>query len=127
VADSESSTPGKPGTARDAFLGYVYQAEVALLGLTRRRVESANPEWALTIEVFDDVAFQRGKESPEEFLQSKGSLNNARPVTDTSPDIWKTLRNWTSLVDGRHHFVRVEPPAFRSRRGCLSRQGFVRL
>ena len=90
------------GTARDAFLGYVYQADVALLELTRRRVESANPEWALTIEVFDDVAFQRGSEPPEVFLQSKGSLKSVRPVTDRSPELWKTLRNWATLVSEGH-------------------------
>jgi hypothetical protein len=79
-----SETSGGPtGTARDAFLGYVYQAEVALLELTRRRSESAEPAWSLTIEVFDDVAFQRGEETPLEFLQSKGSLRSNRAVTDS--------------------------------------------
>ena len=31
------------------------------------------------------------------------------------------------LPDGRQHFVRLEPPAFRSRQGRLSRQRFVRV
>jgi hypothetical protein len=70
--ESDAAIAG--GTARDAFLGYTYQAEIALLELTRRRIASADPEWSLTIEVFDDVAFERDG-SPEEFLQTKRVLS----------------------------------------------------
>jgi hypothetical protein len=72
----ESEVANAGGTARDAFLGYTYQAEVGLLELTRRRVASADPEWSLTIEAFDDVAFERDT-SPEEFLQTKHSRSAA--------------------------------------------------
>jgi hypothetical protein len=93
------------GTARDAFLGYTYQAEVALLELTRRRIASADPEWSLTIEVVDDVAFERDA-SPEEFFQTKHSRNAEKDLGDHSVDLWKTIRNWSELVakgfDPRH-------------------------
>jgi hypothetical protein len=101
--ESDVANPG--GTARDAFLGYTYQAEIALLELTRRRIASADPEWSLTIEVFDDVAFERDA-SPEEFLQTKHSRSAEKDLGDHSVDLWKTIRNWSELVvkgfDPRH-------------------------
>jgi len=85
------------GRARDAFLGYTYQSEVALLELTRRRIASADPEWSLTIEVFDDVAFERDG-SLEEFFQTKHSRNAEKDLGDHSVDLWRTIRNWSELV-----------------------------
>jgi hypothetical protein len=93
--ESDAAIAG--GTARDAFLGYTYQAEIALLELTRRRIASADPEWSLTIEVFDDVAFERDG-SPEEFLQTKHSRDAEKDLGDHSVDLWKTIRNWSELV-----------------------------
>src|SRR4051794_22096684 len=87
------------GTARPAFLGYIYQAEVALLELTRRRIASFKPDWALTIEVYDDVTFERDA-SPEGFLQTKHSRDAEKDLGDYSVDLWKTLRNWSNLVAG---------------------------
>jgi len=88
--------PQAPGrfTAAGSLLGVQYQIRYALLRLLR-----AEPGDAVTIEKTDDIALERDGAAGE-WVQTK---HHTRPTAlgDTSPDLWKTLRNWSShTLDG---------------------------
>jgi hypothetical protein len=71
-------------------LGYFYQARYALYTVL------SNEELELSIESLDDIAFEE-EGSPRELLQLKHHINRAS-LSDSSPDLWKTLRVWSELV-----------------------------
>lgn len=71
-------------------LGYLYQARYALYAIL------SNEELELSIESLDDITFE-GEGSPRELLQLKHHTNQAS-LTDSSEDLWKTLRVWSELV-----------------------------
>jgi hypothetical protein len=78
-------------SAGDSALGYLFQARYALyLGLTTPE------EWGLSIEQLDDIAFEKAG-APLELLQLK---HHTTPISlsDTSKDLWKTLRVWSQAV-----------------------------
>lgn len=70
--------------------GYLYQVRYALLrGLEEVRV---HPGHELSIEKFDDVAFEEDG-SPIELIQTKHHVNPGN-VSDASVDFWKTMGIW---------------------------------
>jgi hypothetical protein len=78
------------------MVGYLYQCREALLLAVE---ETKNfPNLFLSIERFDDVAFEKDG-APSALLQLK---HHAKPgnLTDASADLWKTLRIWSELVAG---------------------------
>lgn len=77
-------------SASASLTGYLYQARYALLrGLDEGR---RHPSHALSIEKFDDVAFEEDGR-PVELIQTK---HHGRPgdISDRSVDLWKTLCIW---------------------------------
>lgn len=74
--------------------GYLYQTRYALLrGLEEGR---RNPGYAISIEKFDDVAFEDAA-SPVELIQTKHH-GTAGDTSDKSVDVWKTLRSWMKQI-----------------------------
>lgn len=85
-------------TAAPQALGYLYQVRYALLSVLRHGRE--NPQCELSVERFDDIAFER-EGTPEELLQTKHHIGAQGSLTDASTDLWKTLRVWsTGILDG---------------------------
>lgn len=78
--------------AAPSALGYLYQSELALLELLRRMRQ--NPSIELSIELVDDVQFESDGE-PDELLQIKHHLNGHGDLTNSSGDVWRTIRVWT--------------------------------
>lgn len=76
--------------AAPSALGYLYQCELALLEYLRRE----DPALDVSIEVLDDIAFE-GEQT--ELLQAKLHVSPGS-LTDSSADLWKTLRVWTESV-----------------------------
>ena len=76
------------------MLGYLYQARYALL----RALEEAkkHPSHELSIEKFDDVAFEVSGR-PVELIQLKHRLSPG-DVSDMSVDLWKTLNIWIRRI-----------------------------
>jgi hypothetical protein len=72
-------------------LGYLYQARYSLYTIL------CNEEFELSVESLDDIAFEADG-NPRELLQLKHQTNRAASLTDSSPDLWKTLRVWSELV-----------------------------
>ena len=71
------------------MLGYLYQVRMALVLLLRRI--KTDPGATVTLENFDDIAFQSGGNVLEQ-LQTK--LVSTKSLSDASTDLWKTLRVW---------------------------------
>ena len=77
-------------SANASMLGYLYQVRVALLwALQQAKVG----EFFVSLETLDDVTFEANG-IPISVLQTKHSINKKANLTDTSPDLWKTLRVW---------------------------------
>ena len=75
-------------------LGYLYQVRYALYLILQERDE----EVELSIEHLDDVAFEQDG-SARELLQLKHHLSRTASLTDSSPDLWKTIKIWSIEAD----------------------------
>lgn len=83
-------------SANSSALGYLFQVRYALYLLL-----CAEEEAELSIEKFDDVAFEK-KGEPKELIQFKHHCENSPSLSDTSVDLWKTIRVWsTALSEGK--------------------------
>lgn len=81
-------------SAASSLVGYVYQCEFALYRALDRD-ESAD---RIFIETLDDVVIE-GIDNSYELLQLKHhDPAKAKSFTDKSPDLWKTIRIWSTLV-----------------------------
>jgi hypothetical protein len=79
-------------TAREPALGYIYQARYALALLL-----SGVEEQELLLETLDDIVLEQAG-SARELLQTKHHVNTEARLTDYSPDLWKTLRVWSTIL-----------------------------
>ena len=78
-------------SANASALGYFYQARYALLLLMDEG--KTNPDAEMSIERFDDVAFEKA-ENPTALIQTKHHFNSSASLSDSSTDLWKTIRIW---------------------------------
>lgn len=79
-------------SAVDSTLGYLYQVRSALLWSLRRLKNE--PDFSVSIETLDDVAFETTGSDYADLLQTKHHRSGTSSLTDASPDLWKTLRVW---------------------------------
>src|SRR2546423_966326 len=91
--------PVSPGDhhAAGAAVGYLFQVEQALLKLTPSAL--ADEDASVSVELYDDVAFQRKAGSAKEVLQIHHSVNSSRELLDTSAKTWRTLAIWAQEWD----------------------------
>jgi hypothetical protein len=82
-------------SASASALGYIYQCRYALYGALQRLHE--RPDLRVFLETIDDVVFEAPGEAVE-ILQTKHHLNSAASLTDTSADLWKTIRIWAQAL-----------------------------
>ncbi len=76
--------------ASGSLAGYIYQCRLALLlGL---QAVKKKPNGQISIEKFDDIAFDNDDHA-ECLIQAKHHIA-AKELTDSSVDVWKTLRIW---------------------------------
>lgn len=78
--------------AAGQMLGYLYQVRYALNLL----MESDDPSYQISIEKFDDIAFDR-EGSPVQLIQAKHHTTPAS-LTDSSTDLWRTLNVWVDTI-----------------------------
>ena len=76
-------------------LGYIYQVRYALHILMKKGRET--PSLGVSIEVIDDIAFDQ-KGEPRELLQLKHKVESRANLTDSSSDLWGTVRIWAHYV-----------------------------
>lgn len=83
-------------SAAGQALGYLAQVEYALL-LVLQRMDS-EPILRLSLETVDDITFE-GDGTPRELWQTKHHINRRGSLSNSSPDLWKTLHNWIETSD----------------------------
>ena len=71
-------------------LGYFFQSRRALLALLR-----ADEDAAIVIEGLDDIELRTGRR-PSRLEQAKHHVSKQADLTDSSADLWKTIRIWSS-------------------------------
>jgi hypothetical protein len=75
--------------------GVLFQCRYALfVGL---QAIAEQPELELSLEKFDDIAFERNGDSIE-LIQTKHHVKKAGNLSDASVDLWKTLNIWSVLA-----------------------------
>lgn len=79
-------------SAADSALGYLYQVRVALLWALRRM--KTDTQFFVSLETLDDVAFETITGNPAEVLQTKHHQSKAASLSNSSSDLWKSLRVW---------------------------------
>src|SRR5215471_13748287 len=84
-------TPANPHGASPSALGYLYQCRYALLEGLRAVPET--PQLLISIEKFDDVAFEANGE-PTALIQTKHHIGRTGDLSDSSVDLWKTIAVW---------------------------------
>lgn len=80
--------------ASGSLAGYLYQCRLALLLAIREM--KVKPNCHVSIEKFDDIAFHE-EDLAHCVVQAKHHIG-PKDVTDSSVDIWKTLRIWISQL-----------------------------
>ena len=82
-------------SANASALGYFYQIRYALLLLIRagRKI----PGIELSIENLDDIVFEE-KGTPVQLIQTKHHVKSTASLSDSSTEIWKTLRIWSTAT-----------------------------
>lgn len=79
-------------SARPSALGYLYQTQYSLLLLLNNDSDAE-----LALENLDDASFE-DKGTPKELLQFKFHVKEITTLAEYSPELWKTLRVWATLV-----------------------------
>lgn len=80
-------------SARGSALGYYYQARYALYLL----IAADRDESEIAIEKLDDISFEENG-TVYELLQTKHHISSTASLTNMSPDLWKSLRIWSTKV-----------------------------
>jgi len=91
-------------TAAPAALGYLYQCRYALYLLLERSRTDTDAQ--ISVEKFDDIAFEKAG-TPEELVQTKHHVGKVCDLSDSSPDLWTTLRAWAEAISNGI----ISPPA----------------
>lgn len=89
------ATPENSHGAAGSALGYLYQCRYALFAGLRALPDT--PELQISIEKFDDVAFEANG-NPTELIQTKHHIESCGDLTDASVDLWKTIGIWLARV-----------------------------
>lgn len=97
-------TPKNIFSAESSLLGYLYQLRLALLLTIQRDDEK------VFIESLDDVALANA-DGKLELVQAKLHVKRSGSLSDRSPDLWKTIRVWSTLV--HNGTVDLDQTAFR--------------
>lgn len=85
-------------SASGSMSGYLFQCRLALLhGLSLTR---SNPEAVISIEKFDDIAFETDNHA-DCLIQAKHHVK-PKSLSDKSEDVWKTLLIW---MEGAEHGI----------------------
>lgn len=88
-------TPDNPHGAAASALGYLFQCRYALLeGLL---AVPETPQLLISIEKFDDVAFESNGE-PTQLIQTKHHIGKASDLSDASVDLWTTIAIWLKKI-----------------------------
>lgn len=94
VLSGSATAEAADHSAAASVLGYQYQTRWGLLELLRHR--TSRPDLSLSLEMFDDVAWDQ-EGTPAELKQLKLHVTRTGQLGDASVDLWRTLKVW---IDG---------------------------
>ena len=80
----------------DSLIGYLYQLRMALLLSLKGLPGGA--DFAVSIETLDDVTFETRGGTPQELVQTKHHRHREASLSDSSSDLWKSIRIWMDSV-----------------------------
>lgn len=80
--------------ASGQMAGYLYQVLAALYLL----LDSRDHDAQICIEKFDDIAFFE-QDEPIRMIQTKHQLYRPGNLSDTSVDLWRTIRSWCDSIN----------------------------
>jgi hypothetical protein len=80
-------------SAKDASLGYSFQTIYALLHILEE-----NEEASIAIEKLDDIELLSAEGKTIELVQLKHHIKKIASLSDTSIDLWKTIRIWSTYI-----------------------------
>lgn len=81
-------------SAKEPALGYYYQIRYSLYLLLKAREKSFETE--ISVEKLDDIAIENINST--NLYQTKLHINSIANLTDSSPDLWKTIRVWSNAI-----------------------------
>lgn len=81
-------------SAKEPALGYYYQIRYSLYLLLKAKEKDHDTE--LSIEELDDIVIE--DISSINLLQTKLHIKSVANLTNSSPDLWKTIRVWSSAI-----------------------------
>lgn len=78
-------------SAAESMLGYLFQCRFALFEMLSRFKN--DPQLSIAVETLDDVTFEKDG-IPLEIIQLKHHIKREASLTDSSVDLWKTIKIW---------------------------------
>lgn len=78
-------------SAAASAAGYQYQTWLSLFQMLK--VGQNRPDARITLELYDDIAWEEAG-TPTELLQTKHHSRSSPSLTDSSEDLWKTIKAW---------------------------------
>lgn len=81
-------------SAKEPALGYYYQIRYSLYLLLKGREKGNNTE--ISIEKLDDIAIEDINSA--NLFQTKLHIKSIADLTNSSPDLWKTIRVWSNAI-----------------------------
>lgn len=82
--------------APEQMIGYLYQVRYALFLL----LDDDSDDMQISIERFDDIAFSQN-DTPKQLIQLKHHVKRHGNLTDSSTDLWRTLKVWIDTVSSK--------------------------
>jgi hypothetical protein len=99
VTDTSREAMTTPFSAGPQAIGYLHQVRYALYALLRENHDY--DEAAVVIEGLDDIEVS-GKSGSIRLDQLKHHIRGSAKLTDASPDLWKTIRIWSSQMRNKN-------------------------
>jgi hypothetical protein len=88
----DDKSRGSQFSAAPSAIGYLFQCRCALFESLKRLRKGI--EFSVSLETLDDVVFETEGQVTE-ILQTKHHFKKAGDLTDSSTDLWRTLRIWS--------------------------------
>lgn len=88
--------------ASEQMLGYLYQVRYALNLLLKNDDDEAQ----ISIEKFDDISFSND-DTPTILIQVKHHIKHYGDLTNSSTDIWRTLKVWIDAIKKRPKLLKT--------------------
>ena len=90
-------------TAESSLTGYLYQIRLALLYSLKflQKCVHDNTMFYVGIENYDDISFEDEQCCLKKTIQTKYHVTSSVPLTDSSVDLWRSIRIWINIFNDK--------------------------